>query len=223
LKLFAEELISFPDPHLALEGIVDMNDDLSVARLLEAYSFGIFPWPHEELPTLWFCPAERGILDFTDFRIPVSMKKFMRKTDFVVTMNKNFDAVLAACAEQKRPGQKGTWINANIIRAYREFHRAGYAHSVEVWSGGALVGGLYGVYVAGVFCGESMFFLKSNASKFALVKTVEFLRAHDLRWMDVQMVTPLVEQFGGKYVTRIQFLRRLESAKRAAREIEFKI
>ncbi len=221
--LFAEELVSFPDPHLALEGIVDLSDDLSVERLFEAYSFGIFPWPHENYPTLWFCPMERGILDFKEFKIPHSMQKFMRKTDFTVTMDKKFDQVIAACADQARPGQKGTWINSKILKGYRDFHRTGYAHSVEVWSEGLLVGGMYGVYVGGLFCGESMFFKKSNASKFALVKLVEFLREHGLGWMDVQMVTPLVEMFGGKYITRAQFLRRLESAKKSARAIEFRI
>lgn len=219
--LFAEELISFPDPHLALEGIVDLSDDLSVERLFEAYSFGIFPWPHENYPTLWFCPTERGVVDFKDFKIPASMKKFMRKTDFTVTMNQDFDGVISECARQARPGQKGTWINSKILRAYRDFHRAGYAHSVEVWSKGELVGGIYGVYVGGLFCGESMFFKKSNASKFALVKLVEFLRERGMTWMDVQMVTPLVEMFGGRYITRAQFLRRLEAAKQSAKEVKF--
>jgi leucyl/phenylalanyl-tRNA--protein transferase len=222
-KLFAEDLISFPDPHLALEGIVDLSDDLSVERLLEAYSFGIFPWPHENYPTLWFCPAERGVLDFKDFKIPQSLKKFMRKTDFRVTMDKAFDRVIEACAKQPRPGQKGTWINAQILKAYKDFHRAGYAHSVEVWSGEELAGGIYGVYVGGLFCGESMFFKKSNASKYALVKLVEFLKEQKLTWMDVQMVTPLTEMFGGHYITRAQFLRRLEAAKKSAREINFEI
>lgn len=222
-KLFAEDLISFPDPHLALEGIVDLSDDLSVERLFEAYSFGIFPWPHENYPTLWFCPAERGILDFKDFKVPQSMKKFMRKTDFTVTMDKCFDEVIDECAKQPRPGQKGTWINSKILKAYKAFHRAGYAHSLEVWSEGKLAGGIYGVYVAGLFCGESMFFRKSNASKFALVKLVEFLKAQKMTWMDVQMVTPLIEMFGGHYISRAQFLRRLEAAKKSAREIQFEI
>lgn len=224
MKLFAGELRSFPDPRMTLdEGILDISDDLRVERLLEAYSFGIFPWPHEDLPTLWYCPVERGILDFADFKVPQSLQKFLRKTQWTYTLNKDFDRVLQACAAASRPKQKGTWITKKLIKAYREFHRAGYAHSLEVWEGGDLIGGLYGVYVGGVFCGESMFFLKSNASKFALVKMIGFLKDHGFTWMDIQMVTPLLEMMGGKYITREKFLARLETAKRSAHKIEFKI
>lgn len=224
MKLYANTLRTFPDPVLASdEGILDLSDDLRVERLLEAYSFGIFPWPHEELPTLWYCPTERGILDFTDFRIPKSMQKFMRKSSWTYTFNEAFDEVLDACAAAPRPGQRGTWITKKMVRAYRDFHRAGYAHSLEVWDGDELVGGLYGVYVAGLFCGESMFFHETNASKFALVKIVEFLKSQGLKWMDIQMVTPLLEQFGGKYVSRSVFLRRLETAKANAKPVEFRV
>jgi len=224
MKLFAAELRSFPDPRLTLdEGILDISDDLRVERLLEAYSFGIFPWPHEDLPTLWYCPVERGVLDFSDFRVPQSLQKFLRKNPFTFTFNQDFDLVLQACSAAPRPNQKGTWITKKLMRAYRDFHRAGYAHSLEVWRGRELVGGLYGVYVGGVFCGESMFFLQSNASKFALVSLVNFLKMQGLTWMDIQMVTPLLEMMGGKYITREKFLRRLEVAKSSAREIQFKI
>jgi leucyl/phenylalanyl-tRNA--protein transferase len=224
MKLFATELRTFPNPKLALdEGIIDLSDDLRVDRLLEAYSFGIFPWPHEDLPTLWYCPEQRGILEFNDFRIPRSLQKTLKRTTFTYTFNKAFDQVLENCAFVPRPHQRGTWITKKLMRAYRDFHEAGYAHSMEVWEGAELAGGLYGVYVAGVFCGESMFFKKSGASKFALVKTVEFLRSKGLEWMDIQMVTPLMEQFGGKYVSRNEFLRRLERAKISAQPIEFRI
>ncbi len=224
MKLFEGHLRSFPDPRMTLdEGILDISDDLRVERLLEAYSFGIFPWPHEDLPTLWYCPVERGVLDFASFKIPHSLQKFMRKCTWTVTMNQAFDRVLDECAAAPRPEQKGTWITEKLIDAYRDFHRAGYAHSVEVWDGEDLVGGLYGVYVGGVFCGESMFFHKSNASKFALVKLIEFLRGKGFSWMDIQMVTPLMEMLGGKYISREQFLARLEKAKRSAIEVEFKI
>jgi leucyl/phenylalanyl-tRNA--protein transferase len=224
VKLFAPTLRTFPDPHRTLdEGIVDLSDDLRVERLLEAYSFGIFPWPHDDLPTIWFCPEARGVIDFHTFHVPRSLQKFMAKTSFRATFDRAFDAVIEACAKVPRPMQKGTWITPRLLKAYKEFHRAGYAHSLEVWDGEDLVGGLYGVYVAGVFCGESMFFVKPNASKFALVTLVEFLRAQNLMWMDIQMVTPAMAAFGGKYIPREDFLQRIEYSKPTAHPIAFEL
>jgi leucyl/phenylalanyl-tRNA--protein transferase len=223
LKLFAEKRVSFPDPNDSLEeGIVDLSDDLRVERLLEAYSFGIFPWPHEELPTLWFSPPERGILLFDEFHVPRSLRKLVASTSWTWTLNRDFPRVIAACAAAKRRGQAGTWITERLLAAYIEFHRAGYAHSLEVWDRDELIGGLYGVYVGGLFCGESMFHYQSNASKFALLKMVEFLRARGLQWMDTQMVTPALESFGGQYISRRIFLKRLEAAKLVARPIDFR-
>lgn len=222
MKLFAKALRSFPDPSQTMEGIVDMSDDLRVDRLFEAYSFGIFPWPHQELPTLWYCPDERGVLDFPEFHIPRSLQKFMRSCGFRFTFDRCFDEVIGICAKMPRPGQDGTWITDRLLRAYKEFHRAGYAHSLEVWEGEELVGGLYGVYIGGLFSGESMFYLKPNASKAALVKLVEYLSIHGILWMDIQMVTPMMEQFGGKYIPREEFLLRLELSKQLARPLDFK-
>ena len=220
--LFAKQLLSFPHPELALdEGVLDLSDDLRVERLLEAYSFGIFPWPHQDLPTLWYSPRERGVLDFRDFHVPKSLKKFLAKSSWTFSRNRAFAEVARACAEQTRPGQKGTWITKRLLKAYQDFHEAGYAHSAEVWEGSRLVGGLYGVYVGGVFCGESMFFRKTNASKFALVRMVEFLQQAGLEWMDIQMVTPLLASFGGRYIPRRDFLQRLEEAKLTARALPF--
>ncbi len=224
MKLFAVSRDTFPDPAEALdEGVLAISDDLRVERLLEAYSFGIFPWPQHGMPTLWFSPPERGVIDFKDFSVPQSVQKFIRKADFTISFNRAFAKVIEACAVARRARQKGTWITPSLLKAYIEFHRAGYAHSLEVWSGTELAGGLYGVYVGGVFCGESMFFLKPNASKFALVKLVEFLAARGMTWMDIQMVTPLSKMFGGRYISREEFLQRLEKAKPSAKRIEFKI
>lgn len=221
MKLFAERRRTFPDPRSASEdGIVDFSDDVRVERLLEAYSYGIFPWPHEDLPTLWFCPAERGVLDFDELHVPRSLAKFMGKTDFVCTFDRDFDRVIEACARVPRAGQDGTWITPLLLRAYKEFHRAGYAHSVEVWREDELVGGLYGVWVGGVFGGESMFHYADNASKFALLKLVEILSAQGVRWMDTQMVTPVLEQMGGKYIPRAEFLARVDAAKPGAKPLE---
>jgi leucyl/phenylalanyl-tRNA--protein transferase len=222
MKLFAEQRKSFPDPQGAsVDGIVDLSDDLRVERLLEAYSFWIFPWPHQDLPTLWFSPQERGILQFNDFHIPRSLQKIMARGEHRFTFNQQFDLVIEACARMPRPGQDGTWITDHLLRAYRDFHRAGYAHSLEVWRGSDLVGGLYGVYVGGLFCGESMFYLQPNASKLAIVYLVEFLRSRSLTWMDTQMVTPVLEALGGKYIPRAEFLQRLEETKLNAQEINF--
>jgi leucyl/phenylalanyl-tRNA---protein transferase len=224
MKLFAPELKTFPNPKLALdEGIIDLSDDLRVDRLLEAYSFGIFPWPHEDLPTLWYCPEKRGVLEFREFRIPRSLQKALKKSPFTYSFDRAFDEVLQNCAFVPRQHQRGTWITKKLMRAYSEFHRAGYAHSLEVWEGDELAGGLYGVYVAGAFSGESMFFKKTGASKFALVRMIEFLKEQGLEWMDIQMVTPLLEQFGGKYISRSEYLRWLERSKIAAKPIDFKI
>jgi leucyl/phenylalanyl-tRNA--protein transferase len=220
MKLFASELKTFPDPRLTMdEGIVDLSDDLRVERLLEAYSFGIFPWPHQDLPTLWYCPEKRGVLDFADLHMPHSFQKWLKKTSFRHTFNTCFETVIESCARLKRQNQTGTWITGKLLRAYKEFHKKGYAHSLEVWDGGDLVGGLYGVYVGGVFCGESMFHRRPNASKFALAQLVEFLSRQGLSWIDIQMVTPLLQQFGGKYIDREDFLARLEKSKEKARPI----
>lgn len=220
--LFARELKTFPHPEMTLaEGVLDVSDDLRVERLFEAYSFGIFPWPHEGLPTVWYCPEERGVLDFDRFHMSKSLRKFMSKCPWRVSFNECFAEVTEACAQQKRVGQHGTWITKRMLKAYLEFHRAGYAHSLEVWDDRQLVGGLYGVYVGGVFCGESMFHRATNASKFALVKLVDYLQGEGLEWMDIQMVTPLLSSFGGRYIPRRDFLRRLSDAHRVARALSF--
>lgn len=216
MKDFAVERKHFPDPALAgRDGLVLVGGELSAKSLFEAYSFGIFPWPQEGLPTLWFCPAKRGILEFSDVHLSRSFKKFLNTTTWRVTWNQQFAAVIRQCAQSPRPGQDGTWITPGIERAYEEFHKAGFAHSLECWEGEELVGGLYGTFIAGVFSGESMFYLKPNASKLCLWHLIEELRRHDLKWMDTQMVTPHLKAWGGKYVTRKEFLMRLEKAKAA--------
>jgi leucyl/phenylalanyl-tRNA--protein transferase len=220
-KLFSERRETFPDPRNAWEGVVELSDDLRVERLLEAYSFGIFPWPQGNLPTLWCSPERRGVLDFSEFHVARSLRKAARQNEFTFTFNRAFRDVIEGCAGVQRPGQAGTWITKKMLRAYLDFYSAGYAHSLEVWLDEALVGGLYGVFVAGVFCGESMFFRIPNASKLALVHLVDFLRGAGLTWMDIQMVTPVLESFGGKYISREEYLGRLESAKAAPAVIGF--
>ena len=215
MKPFIEKRRFFPDPaRPTLDGIVAMGDELTVDVLLEAYSFGIFPWPHPDLPCLWFCPDERGVIDFAQVHVSRSLKKFMKKTNLRITFNQKFNEVIAACAEIPRPGQSGTWITPPLQKLYEEFHKIGYAHSVECWDGEDLVGGLYGVYIAGVFSGESMFYKSPNASKLCLIALIERLQSAGLTWMDIQMLTPVTEHLGGKYISKREFLNRLAEAKK---------
>jgi leucyl/phenylalanyl-tRNA--protein transferase len=212
----------FPDPLKAGDqDVIAAGPHISVELLLEAYNSGIFPWPQEGLPVLWFSPVERGILDFSDFKIARSLQKILQKNPFEIRWNTAFRAVITACQTQKRPGQSGTWITDEMLEAYVEFHHLGYAHSVECWREDQLVGGVYGVFVAGVFGGESMFHFEPNASKVALVALIQSLIAQGFDWMDIQMVTPLLEAMGGKYIPRSEYIARLELSK--ARKRVFKI
>lgn len=204
--------VDFPDPRETLaEGIIAVGGKLDVGTLYTAYSQGIFPWPQEGLPLLWFSPERRGILDFAKFHVPKSLNKFYRHNPQIeFTINRDFDHVIEECARQARPGQEGTWILSGLKKSYKDFHRQGYAHSVEVREDNILVGGIYGVLVKGVFSGESMFHKKDNMSKLALWFLVEHLKSKGHQWMDIQMVTPVVEAFGGEYIEREEYLERLK-------------
>lgn len=201
----------FPDPRTAsAEGLVAVGGDLRPETLLAAYRQGIFPWPAEDLPLLWFSPAERAVLEFADLHVPRSLRRAGRQTALEFTLDVAFPAVIAACAGVARPGQPGTWITPAMERAYVRLHRLGIAHSVEAWRDGKLVGGLYGVDVDGAFAAESMFYRETNASKLALLRLIEHLAARGLDWLDVQVLTPHVARLGGKVIGREVFLCRLE-------------
>jgi leucyl/phenylalanyl-tRNA--protein transferase len=218
--------VKFPDPWLLPEesdGLIYIGGNLGVETLVQAYSAGIFPWPLEEIyPLFWFCPEPRGVIDFNDLHIPKSLARLRRKQLYRCTFNKAFSRVMEECAKQPRPGQEGTWIVPSLLPAYEDFHRAGYAHSIEVWKvdpkghegNEELVGGLYGVYVKGVFSGESMFHKEPNTSKIALVEMALKLRSLGLQWMDIQMLTPVTELLGGHYISRRDFLLRLREEHR---------
>lgn len=204
----------FPDPSLDFEqGLVAVGGDLSPELLLEAYGKGLFPWPQEGYPMLWFCPDNRGILNFADFKIPQrlqrSCKNYAKKIE--ITRNENFEFVIRACAKQKRAGQNGTWINDEMIEAYLELSKMDVAQSWEVWSEGEIVGGGYGVLVRGIFSGESLFHHQTDMSKLALIKMVEDLKALGLDWMDTQMVTPLLASFGAIEIPKLDYLKRLKA------------
>lgn len=206
--------LQFPDPRGATDdGLLCIGGDLRVPTLLAAYSQGIFPWPQEGYPLLWFSPARRGVLDFSELNFSRRFLRHVRNCGLRLTFNQAFEQVIHACASAPRTHETGTWILPEMQRAYIRFHHSGFAHSVEAWRDELLVGGLYGVYVGGVFSGESMFFHESNASKICLYHLIEYLRASGLTWMDTQMVTPLVESLGGKYIGRDEFLERIALAR----------
>ncbi len=203
-------ILRFPDPRESTpEGIVALGGDLEPESLLLAYRSGLFPWPIDGLPLAWFCPPERAILEFSQIHIPRSLKKAIRTGQFRLTLNRAFQQVILACADAPRPGQEGTWITPEMVRAYSRFHELGHAHSVEVWQDQTLMGGIYGVLVNGIFSAESMFHRAPNASKIALLHLVESLQAQGLTWMDIQVMTPHMEKLGAKVISRDDFLARL--------------
>lgn len=204
--------IDFPDPRDTMaEGIIAVGGKLDVGTLYTAYSKGIFPWPQEGYPMLWFSPEERGILEFKNLHIPKSLRKFrLNHPEWKYSINKDFRQVIEECSKQPRPGQNGTWILPAMKHAYVDFFEAGYAMSVEVKENNVLIGGIYGALVQGVFSAESMFYKKSNASKLALWHLIEVLQSLGHEWMDIQMVTNITETFGGKYVHREDFLKMLK-------------
>ena len=204
-------VVQFPDPRSASpEGIVTIGGDLQPDSLLAAYRQGIFPWPVEELPLLWFSPAERGILEFRKLRVPRSLARARRRTRLHFTIDRAFDSVIRGCAAARRPGQRGTWIMPLMIVAYIRLHEIGVAHSVEAWDGDVLVGGIYGVDVDGAFAAESMFYRQPNASKLALLHLIDHLRARGLDWIDIQTLTPHMIQLGAGFLSRDAFLDKLQ-------------
>lgn len=212
----------FPDPRQADEnGIVAAGGDYSVALLKDAYAHGIFPWPHEGYPLLWFSPRQRGVIDFKSLHISKSLAKKLKKNEYQFTWNTNFLKVVEQCSKQPRKGQQGTWITKELLEGYYEFHKAGFAHSLECWKGADLVGGIYGVDVQGVFSGESMFGLESDVSKICLVKLIESLRAFGHTWMDTQMVTPVVGSMGGRVISNVEFFERLKDLGISGRRLQF--
>lgn len=201
------------------QGLVAVGGDLDIGTLFHAYSNGVFPWPHEDHPLLWFSPNPRGILKFKNWHWSTKIKKKWKtwRPQFELTTNKAFAEVMQNCQRQPRKGQAGTWITTEMQTAYFEFHKAGFAHSVEVWRDGKLVGGGYGVLVQGVFSGESLFHLEDDVSKLALWFMVEKLKVLGLSWMDTQMVTPLVASLGGEEISRPEYFQLLFNTQKFAK------
>ena len=205
----------FPDPNLAEpSGLLAVGGDLSVERLLAAYAAGIFPWYEDGQPLLWWSPNPRMVLIPSELHVPRSLAKVMRKNAFELRLDSAFPQVIRACAQRKRPGQRGTWITDDMVSAYEALFERGVAHCAEAWLDGTLVGGLYGVSLGGAFFGESMFAARPDASKFAFVSLVQWLRQKGITLIDCQVTTEHLSRFGAREMEREEFLERLQDALR---------
>ncbi len=199
-----DDLIFPPTNEAFSDGLLCMGGDLSVERLLLAYSKGIFPWSDGE-PILWYSPDPRFVLFPHKLRISKSMKQLIRKNEYTWTFNQCFEEVIRHCRTNNRKDELGTWIDDNVEQAYIKLHQLGHAYSAECWRGNALVGGLYGVRVNTVFCGESMFSLDPNASKFAFIHLVQYLRQQGIGLVDCQVYTKHLDSLGAEMISREEF------------------
>lgn len=205
----------FPDPRTAdFDGFLAVSEELTTRMLLDAYAHGIFPWPSSEFePIPWWSPSERAIFELDTFHVPRRLCQTLRTGKFQVTSDQAFREVMEHCANVPRSdGYGGTWITPLMIREYEKLFHLGVAHSVEVWQDGELAGGLYGVSLGRFFAGESMFHLRTDASKVALACTVAHLRKQGFRLFDTQMTNPHLERFHVVTVLREEYLRRLREA-----------
>lgn len=195
------------------DGLVALGGDLRPETLEEAYRKGLFPWEGSQ-PLPWYSPDPRCVLVPDRFRVTRSLRKRFRSTGWTVRFDTEFTAVMVACALVDRPGQPGTWITRWMVEAYTELHRRGLAHSVEVWEGDAMVGGLYGLSIGGAFFGESMFHVRADASKVALWQLCLRLSEWGIAWIDCQQDTPHLRSLGAEVIPRADYLRRLSEATR---------
>jgi leucyl/phenylalanyl-tRNA---protein transferase len=207
------ESLVFPHPMLAEpDGLLAIGGDLSVQRLLLAYSSGIFPWYSDNTPILWFSPDPRLVLSLPDLHVSRRLGKIIRSGKFEVEFDMSFEDVIRSCSAVSRKGQSGTWITEEMTEAYIELHKEGYAHSAETYLDGKLVGGLYGVALGRAFFGESMFHLESDASKVALCCLVERIKDWGFDFIDSQVPNSHMKRMGGKEISRERFLEILKEA-----------
>ncbi|MBU0960627.1 MAG: leucyl/phenylalanyl-tRNA--protein transferase [Proteobacteria bacterium] len=200
----------FPHPSLAEDnGLLAVGGDLSVERLLAAYSQGIFPWYSEGEPPLWWFTDPRLVIFPEEFKVSKRLARTLRNTDFRITFDKSFDRVITSCANIRTENGEGTWISRDMQQAYCRLHRSGYAHSVECWQNETLAGGLYGVRLGKVFFGESMFTKISNGSKAALIALVTHLQQEGVALIDCQMTTSHLITFGAREISGAEFRRLL--------------
>jgi len=209
LYQLSDTSLAFPPLEHALtdpNGLLAIGGDLSTQRLINAYTNGIFPWFSENDPLLWWSPNPRAIIKITDLNINKTLSKFLKKSSFNVTLNRDFDQVITFCSDA--PFRKeGTWILQPMLQAYQKLHQQGIAHSIEVWHHQELVGGLYGVAINGFFSGESMFYKQSNASKVALVYLAKHLTTVGVSFIDCQILNPFLESMGCIEISREKFVK----------------
>ncbi len=217
--LTEDERVTFPDPAKKSSWIIAIGGNLSPGMLLSAYEQGIFPWYGPDDPIIWQSPDPRLIIYPHTLHVSESMRKILRRRVFTITFDKDFEGVIRGCAEIERPGQDGTWISEDIIKAYTELHRLGYAHSAEAWQDGKLVGGCYGLIIGRVFCGESMFARVSNASKAAFLSWAQHLFSRGCAFIDCQVTTEHLLSLGGVEISRKDFLAQLAEARKGKLEI----
>lgn len=215
---YIEEGAPFPPVHKALlepNGLLAFGADLSPARLFSAYSQGIFPWFSDDEPLLWWSPDPRAIIELDEFVASKSLKKLARQQKYTVTLNHAFEHVIKACSTIPRKSLNSddtsneTWITDDMVMAYTQLHGLGLAHSVEVWETDTLVGGLYGVGIGNVFCGESMFHRKNNTSKLAMLALVKHMKMHNMAFIDCQLPTDHLSSLGAKAISRNTFIEKL--------------
>ncbi len=206
------ERFQFPPPDQATsEGILGVGGNLSPGMLISAYSQGVFPWFSPGDPILWWCPDPRFVLFPDRLHVSHSMRRALRRGEFSVTFDGDFESVIELCSAAPRRGQNGTWITPEMIKSYKELHLLGYAHSVEVWKEGRIAGGLYGVSLGSVFFGESMFAHVSNASKVGFIRLVEVLKREGFQLVDSQVHTQHLESLGAENIPRRRYLELLHA------------
>lgn len=206
------DTLVFPPVEHAEEGLLAVGGDLSVPRLLLAYASGIFPWFSVGEPILWHSPEERAIITPESLHVSRRLERTLKQRKFTVTADKAFAEVIAACANTPREGQADTWITRDMQRAYIDLHKEGYAHSIEVWAGDELTGGLYGVSLGAAFCGESMFSWMPDSSKIALATLVRWGATQGISLVDCQMHTSHLASMGAITISRARYLILLRAA-----------
>jgi leucyl/phenylalanyl-tRNA--protein transferase len=211
MYFLSKELYFPPVEEANYEGILAVGGDLSIERLLLAYTNGIFPWYDSDDPILWWAPPQRMVVNPKEYKAPKSLRNIINRNLFEVTINQDFAAVISNCQKIERKGQDGTWISKEIIDSYTKLHQLGKAISFEVWQNKKLVGGLYGVDLGHVFCGESMFSKVPNASKVAFVKLTDYLKEHNYLLLDCQVHNDHLEKLGAFEISRDLFMKILQT------------
>ena len=212
MYFLTKELFFPPVEEANYEGVLAVGGDLSVERLLLAYTNGIFPWFDADDPILWWAPPERMVVNPMDYKVSKSMRNILNRNSFEVTINQDFAAVISNCQTIERKEQQGTWISTEIIKSYTQLHQLGKVISFEVWQNNEVVGGLYGVDLGHVFCGESMFSKVPNASKVAFIKLIEYLKVNNYKLLDCQVHNDHLEKLGAFEISRELFMKILKTA-----------